>query len=123
MIADTQYNDLIGTVAADISDHVGTDNTLKELGSYFNIDNERLKVVGISIYGTESFRVSFICIDIEKSKNGKEFIVKVDVGLGREKILDVLFKRLHIVLFDRFDSKYSTLDYDKEVQLRDYQIR
>ena len=51
MEASTQYTDLTGTVAADISDFTTRSNQLYELANYFNIDQTKYKVVGISVYG------------------------------------------------------------------------
>lgn len=121
MKADTQYNDLVGTVAADISDLSTTTNRLEELASFFKINQERFKPVGISMYGTDAFYVAFICVDKEKSTDEKEHIVKIRVGEDQEDILDFLFKRLHVVLYDKFDKKYPELDYDEETSLSDYE--
>lgn len=61
MKADVQYNDFIGTAAADISDFLGSKygDSLDAFGKYFKIDEARFKVIGISIYGTNSFFISF----------------------------------------------------------------
>ena len=37
-----------------------------------------------------------------------------------KKILDILLKRLHIVLHDKFDDKYSNMEYDEEVSFSDF---
>ncbi len=123
MKADVQYNDFVGTAAADISDFLGSKygDGLGSFGEYFKIDETRFKVIGISIYGTDSFHISFLCVDKVKSTEAKEHIVSMSIDIENERdILDFLFKRLHIVLHSRFDHKYPTLNYDEEVNYSDY---
>lgn len=123
MKADVQYNDFKGTAAADISDFLGSKygDDLDSFGKYFKIDETRFKVIGISIYGTDSFYISFLCVDKVKSTSDKEHIVSMSIDIEDDRdILDFLFKRLHIVLHSRFDNKYLTLDYDEEVSYGDY---
>jgi len=123
MEADAQYNDFVGTAAADISDFLGSKygDDLDSFGKYFKIDETRFKVIGISIYGTDSFYISFLCVDKIKSTVDKEHIVSMSIDIENKKdILDFLFKRLHIVLHSRFDDKYPALDYDEEVSYSDF---
>lgn len=121
MKADVQYNDFKGSAAADISDYIAVNfaSGLKGIGHYFNIDTERFTPIGISIYGTENFSVSLYCVDSERSTPEKEFIVKISIDRDKN-LLDILFKRLHIVLHDRHDKKYPTLDYDEEANYEDF---
>jgi len=123
MKADVQYNDFTGTAAADISDFLGGKygDNLDSYAKYFKIDQERFKIIGISIYGTENFYISFICVDNERSTPQKDYIVKMSIEIEEKKdILDFLFKRLHIVLHSKFDTKYPTLGYDEEVNYEDF---
>lgn len=120
MKASTQYSDLLGTSAADISDLTARTNRFNQLADYFKIDQNRFKVVGLSIYGTKTFYVSFICVDKEKSTAGKEHIVKIHIDKEYKDILRLLFKRLDFVLYDKFDSKYPGIEYDEETSLSDY---
>lgn len=123
MKADVQYNDFVGTAAADISDFLGSKygDDLDSFGKYFKIDETRFKVIGVSIYGPDSLSISFLCVDKIKSKSDKEHIVSMSINIENEKdILEFLFKRLHIVLYSRIDNKYPTLDYDEEVSYSDY---
>jgi hypothetical protein len=123
MKADVQYNDFIGTAAADISDFLGLKygNDLESFGKYFKIDQTRFKVIGVSIYGTDSFYISFLCVDKQKSTDEKEHIVSMSIDIENEKeILDFLFKRLHLVLHSNFNDKYQILKYDEEVNYSDY---
>lgn len=123
MKADVQYNDFIGTVAADISDNLGSagGDNIKGLAKFFDLDEERFEPIGLSLYGVHGFLVSLICIDKEQSTKEKEHIVKMSCDIDNEnKIIDHLFKRLHIVLHDKFDIKYPELNYDEEVQYSDF---
>ncbi|MDO9581044.1 MAG: hypothetical protein Q7J06_10855 [Bacteroidales bacterium] len=123
MKAQIPYNDFEGSVAADISDGLGKvhGDNLESIGKYFNLDENRFKIVGISIYGTNEFSISLICIDLERSTDKKEHIVSMLCEVDDEKeILDILFKQLHIVLYDKFDVKYVNMDYDSEVRFSDY---
>lgn len=122
MKADDQY-DFVGTVAADISDFLGSKygDNLESFGKYFKIDETRFRVIGISIYGTDSFYISFLCVDREKSSETKEHLVSMSIDIENEKeILDFLFKRLHIVLHSRFDDKYPNMNYDEEVKFSEF---
>jgi len=123
MKAQVPYNDFEGSVAADISDGLGGvhGDNLERIGKYFNLDENRFKIVGISIYGTNEFSISLICIDLERSTDKKEHIVSMLCEVDDEKeILDILFKQIHIVLYDKFDDKYVNMDYDSEVRFSDY---
>lgn len=123
MKADVQYNDFVGTAAADISDFLGSKygDDLESFGKYFKIDESRFKVIGISIYGTDNFYISFLCVDKQKSTDTKEHLVSMSIDIENEKdILDFLFKRLHIVLHSKFDSKYPNLKYDEEISYNDF---
>jgi len=123
MKASVQYTDFEGTVAADISDGLGGayGDDIKSIGKFFNLDEERFKLVGLSIYGTEDFSISLICVDKKRSTEGKEHIIQMSCEVENKKeILDMLFKRLHIVLYDRFDDKYVKMDYVEEVRYIDF---
>lgn len=124
MKASVQYNDFKGTVAADISDFLGgppNGDDLRSIGKYFNLNEDRFTIVGLSVYGTTNFYVSLICVDKERSSEEKEHIVSMSYDIQNEReILGILFKRLHIVLYDRYDSKYPSLEYDEEVRFSDF---
>ncbi|WP_299677590.1 hypothetical protein [uncultured Dokdonia sp.] len=123
MKANVQYNDFTGTASADISDRLGAGGggDMEGLAKVFNIDENRFKPVGISLYGVGGFIVSLICVDNEKSTDEKEHIVKMSCNIDNEKdIIDIIFKRLNIVLYDKYDKKYSNLDYDEEVRYSDF---
>jgi hypothetical protein len=123
MRAKVQYNDFTGTVSADISDFLGGagGDNIKGLAKYFNLNEERFEPIGISMYGTDGFHISLLCVDKEKSTNEKEHIVSMSYDIENEnEIIDRLFKRLDIVLHDKYDSKYPDLDYDEEIRYSDF---
>jgi hypothetical protein len=123
MKADVQYNDFVGTAAADISDYLGSKygDYLESFAKFFKIDDNRFKIIGISIYGTENFYISLLCIDKQRSSEEKEYIVSMSIEVENEKeVLRFLFKRLHIVLHSRFDNKYPNLEYDEEIRYEDF---
>lgn len=123
MKADVSYNDFTGTVAADISDALSkyAGDRLKSIGRYFNLDEKRFELIGLSISGTESFSISLLCIDKTKSIDGQEYIVSMmyDYNDNKEN-LETLFKRLHFVLYEKNDSKYPHLHHKEEVMFSDF---
>ena len=121
MKASVQYTNFKGTAAADISDALGGfhGNDINGLAKYFNLDETRFTPVGLTIYGTENFYVSLLCVDKERSTEEKEYIVKMSCEVEKD-ILDRLFKRLQVVLYDKFDEKYPELDYDEEARYEDF---
>ncbi|MXS69850.1 hypothetical protein GSF70_01310 [Flavobacteriaceae bacterium W22] len=125
MKADVQYNDFVGTAAADISDYLGTKfgDDIESIGKYFNIDTSRFQVLGLSLYGVESKFISLFCLDKIRSKKGNDFITKMSVPIQEEDkndILEILFKRLHIVLHSKFDDRFEKLDYNEESHFEDF---
>ena len=75
------------------------------------LNEEKFKLVGISIYGTKEFGVELICIDKVKSTEEKEHVIKLSCDIeNQEEIIDILFKRLNIILYERFDTKYSEIE-------------
>ena len=76
MTANVLYNDFIGTVAADISDLIAVKfgGNLESIGKYFEIDDKRFSVIGISIDGTAEFTLSLICVDKVKTSFEKELL-------------------------------------------------
>lgn len=125
MKANVSYNDFLGTVAADISDNLSKDagDTLKSIGRYFNLDESRFEIIGLSIYGTKTFSLSLLCVDKHKTNDGNEHIVSMMYDLNDKKgNLDILFKRLHIVIHEKYDEKYPKLPYNEEVRFSDFHV-
>lgn len=123
MKASVQYNDFLGTAAADISDSLSLldGNYLKAIGKYFKLDDSRFEPVGISFFGTDHFHISLLCLDKVKSSPAKDYIVKMSMDVKDERdILRILFKRLQVVVYSRSDKKYANLECDEEVRYGDY---
>ena len=121
MRAKVQYTDFKGTAAADISDVFGKlpGDDIEGLATYFNIDENRFTPIGLTVNFTERLYISILCVDKERSTDEKEYIVKMSCKV-QEYILDKLFKRLQIVLYDKHDNKYPELDYDEQVNYEDF---
>lgn len=123
MKADVQYNDFIGTVAADISDALGGPggDDMETYGKYFKIDEVRFEVLGLSIYGTDHSLVSLICKDKKRSTTNRDYIVKMSVDIeDPSRILKLLFKRIHILLHDKHNESFKHLGYDEEADYDDF---
>lgn len=125
MKADVQYNDFTGTVAADISDYLGSKfgSDIESLGKYFGIDTNRFETIGISISGVKNKFISLYCKDKNRHESSKEFITKMAVPISEEDkndILEILFKRLHLVLHSKFDDDFEHLDYHEESHFEDF---
>ncbi|MGG5577334.1 hypothetical protein ACPDHL_08340 [Myroides sp. C15-4] len=125
MKAKVQYNDFKGTVAADISDMIAVNkgNYISSIGEYFGVDQERFKVVGVSLQGIQDFELTMLCIDRVKSTPFKEHLVKMQFDLdveGQKQMLGLLFKRLNVVLFDSGENEYENDNYDEIVNYADH---
>ena len=90
-----------------------------QLATYFGTDQTRFKAVGLSLYGIDNSYVSFICVDNNRSTAEKEHLVTISIDKTKhEKIQELIFKRLHIVLFDnKDDEKYLDHQLDEQYSL------
>ncbi|MHC5310842.1 hypothetical protein ACYSNM_12400 [Myroides sp. LJL116] len=127
MKAKVQYNDFVGSVAADISDSIAAKkgNYISSIGEYFNVNQEKYKVVGVSLSGIHNFEITLFCIDKEKSSPAKEHVVNMLLELdqdGQKQLLDLLFKRLNFVLFDAGQEEYSHKSCDEVVNFYDVHV-
>jgi len=99
MQASVQYDDFIGTAAADISDdYTILNKCLKARG----VDIERYESIGAKFHAIyeECFSVSIICIDKQKTTDEKSHLVaiKLEQEFGNEDFFK-LFKRFAMVIF------------------------
>lgn len=117
MKATVQYNDFIGTSAADISDHSNLNAFLANRG----IDTDRYDAIGANFYSGYShfFSASIICIDNEQSTDQKKHIVKLsfESEFGVSEFLD-LFKRLEVVVTKKYGG-YQDHEIDEEITVDD----
>ncbi|WP_158961316.1 hypothetical protein [Myroides fluvii] len=125
MKAKVQYNDFKGTVAADISDMIAVNkgNYISSIGEYFGVDQERFRVVGVSLQGIQNFELTMLCVDSVKSTPFKDHLVKMQFDLdaeGQKQMLGLLFKRLNVVLFDSGEENFDNDNYDEIVNYADH---
>lgn len=98
MKAKVQYNDLIGTAAADVSDFYN--NSLQEYiqKRFPKYDSGRFTCVGCDVFfggqGTKLGTISFICRDNEDNKYVR---MRSQNGWTIEEVIDI-FKRLNIII-------------------------
>lgn len=99
MKADVQYNDFVGTAAADISDHVSLNDFLETRG----VDIERYIAIGAEFYSGEGgfFSASIICKD-NQTEVGENPIVKIqfESEFTSNEFFN-LFKRFDVVIFQK----------------------
>ena len=96
MIASVQYNDIVGTAAADIADMYF--NSLQKflIDSYSSYDGERFSCRGCSMFlgSRNSAYVSFVCLD-KKTSEFVRFITPEPLSI--EQFFNI-FKRFEIVI-------------------------
>lgn len=95
MKAITQYNDYLGTAAADKSDHFFLSDYLKGRG----VDTERYNPIGVEFYSGDSgyFSYSFICEDTESDEPNKAVKIKFESKDTYEDFFS-LFKRFNVII-------------------------
>lgn len=119
MRASTQYDDLVGTAAADIS-YGFREQTLNQIAQHFELDQQRFDLIGISLYGVGEMSLSLLCVDKERSTPDNEHLVSMMLEEGVDDVMNLLFERLSIVLHSRHDVKYPNLDFNEEVNFSDF---
>ena len=120
MIASTQYNDLIGTAAADITDFGTQYNRLEDLSKKFKLDESKLKLIGLTFYGINDIRVRLICIDILKSNEEQNHVVVIDLPENKNASLEMFFKRLEVTLYCKHENENAILNLSSERNWDDY---
>lgn len=100
MKAKVQYNDFVGTAAADISDFTNLRNILKEKG----IDVNKFNPIGVSYYSSYDDNDPSICF-ICKDENKNEFY-KLYINSFTKNDFFNLFKRLNFnLLFQEYQNE------------------
>lgn len=121
MRATVQYNDFLGSAAADISDHFSLSDFLEQ----HNVDIERFHAVGAEFYSgySDFFSVSIICVDKERSNDEKKYMVNLSFenDITKDEFFD-LFKRFNVVItqnygnFDAYEiEEHITFDENGEI--------
>lgn len=117
MNASVQYNDFIGTAAADISDHSNLNDFLANRG----VDISKYDAIGASFSTGYSnyISVAIICIDKEQSTENKKHIVKLKFESKFEisEFLD-LFKSFEVVITNNH-SGYPESEIDESIRIDD----
>ena len=113
MKASTQYNDFVGTTAADISDHSNLTDFLNGRG----VDTERYEPIGASFYHgyVDFISGSIICIDRQESTDNEPYIVKIhfEAEFTHEEFFS-LFKRFNAVVTKKYGG-YQDREIDEEI--------
>ncbi|WP_308659565.1 hypothetical protein [uncultured Alistipes sp.] len=112
MRAKVQYNDFLGTSAADISDHRSLDDILREKG----VDTDQYKCIGIEVYSgyADYFHVSFLCRDNSTRQGVK---ISFEKEISRKDFFN-MFKRLDVVLTLNGED-CSDLEFNKLITIDD----
>lgn len=98
MKAEVQYNDFIGTAAADGSDWLSLGEYLQKKG----VDTERYEPIGAEFYHGEGyFGASIICKDNQSNEPNKAVKISFEEGLNQEEFFN-LFKRFNVIITSRF---------------------
>ena len=124
MEARTQYTDLRGFAAADVSGRISQQaNCLADVAEYLKLDTNKLELVGLSFYGVVNRSISLICVDKERSTEEKEYLVTVMIDREGDERVDIrdVIERLHVLVFDKRDERYLDQEIDREMRLSDYE--
>lgn len=98
MEATTQYDDAIGTAAADLNGRGFSD-----LQKHFNLDEKTHRIVGISVAGVDKGSFSLLC---EKNDTEPKEYISIHVDTHEnEDLFKLIFERFNIVLFGKFDKE------------------
>lgn len=107
MKAKVQYNDYVGTSAADMSD----DLSLKQYLDDLEVDTNRYNPIGATFYvGNQSSEVYFSIICIDKERGDKSKAVKIVVENVKLDEVIALFKRCHVILTQDGYQNYELVD-------------
>ncbi|MBS1619720.1 MAG: hypothetical protein JST76_14450 [Bacteroidetes bacterium] len=111
------YNqDFKGTATAQISNSIAElfgMNNLQSISKSLQLE-ERYTLIALVIRGVQKQRLSLLCIDKEKSIEGKPHKVLIHGILDNQENVFDLFETIEIKLYDRNDSEHSG-EYDEEI--------
>ncbi|OJV32035.1 MAG: hypothetical protein BGO29_00945 [Bacteroidales bacterium 36-12] len=120
MKADVQYNDFVGTSAADISDFSHLNDFLSARG----VDTSRYDSIGARFYAgySHSFSASIICVDKETSTPNNPYIVTIrfENKFEKDEFFD-LFKRFNVVILKKYGG-YKDREIDEDIVFDDREI-
>lgn len=118
MKARTQYSDLKGTAAADVNSGVEADK-FEFIARDIGLDTERFKIVGVKLYGIPNASISLICLDKTLTTPQKDYIVDMSIENDND-LVEFIFERFSVVLYDQFDKRYSAIDEVHEVRFSEF---
>jgi len=117
MKASVQYNDYTGSAAADRSDM----KSLRDFISIRGVDTDTYLPIGAEFYHGENgyFNMSVICIDQNRSKESKPYIVSIDFEkeITVEEFFD-LFKRFKVVITSKLGN-FDTYEIKEDITIDD----
>jgi hypothetical protein len=117
MKAQVQYNDFVGTAAADISDH----SDLQKLLASRKVAVTRFEAVGASFYSgyNHNFIASIICLDRLNSTVNQPHLVDIsfEVDFARDEFFN-LFKRFKVIITNKARA-LEDFDISEEITLDD----
>ncbi len=115
MKATVQYNDFLGTAAADISDHFSLSDFLEQ----HNVDTERFKPVGAEFYSgySDFFSISIVCVDNERSNDERKYMVNISFEdeITKDEFFD-LFKRFKVVITQNYGN-YDSFEIEEHITI------
>lgn len=115
--AQVQYNDFVGTAAADITDHCD----LKKFLLLRKVDIDRYEPVGVSFYSgyNYNFNASIICLDRNRSSEGSPYLVDISFegDFNRDEFFN-LFKRFHVMITSKTRG-YDQIEISEEIVFDD----
>lgn len=124
MKALTQYNDLSGSISVDfqiLKSSPPIDN-FQRFEELFNINTDKLKMVGLVIYGIKMRDIGLICIDKSRTAVNEKKIVKISISVS-ENFLSKHFSELQIILVENlknYDSEIESLEAIETVSINDF---
>jgi hypothetical protein len=117
MKAQVQYDDFVGTAAADISDY----SDLQKLLVSRKVDVTRYEAVGASFYSgyNHNFIASIICLDRLNSTVDQPHLVDIsfEVDFARDEFFN-LFKRFKVIITNKARA-LEDFDISEEITLDD----
>lgn len=94
--ASTQYDDFVGTAAADISDSIHLEDYLSANG----VDTERYQVIGVEFFAEYSEFISVRCICVDKESQEIKTI-GFEKKITKDEFFN-LFKRFNVIVTKKY---------------------
>lgn len=117
MKASTQYTDLFGTAAAELSSRDA--DMFGFIAEEIGLNRERFRIVGVRLHGISETSITLICLDRERSTDDNDYMVEMHMDEG-EDLTTGIFDRFNVVLYDRFDTRFTDIDEIHEVNFLDF---